>query len=174
MIFGSGVPKIQNLDGSIIISFNDLDYSVGDMKPTFRRNVNESIFTGERHVHYKGRHCSIEINITGGVDRDMILGFESLLFDTVWFYRHYENSHRKLKCYVKNMKPYYYKNLKAKDALLIVLETVEFFNDTAGSIPSPDGSYPFASGFDEYFTDNADTKYTDEEGNDYIITGGNE
>jgi hypothetical protein len=166
-IYGSGDPVISSqmlggeipLEGTTIIRNN----------PEYNRDqiINKSIITGKKHIHFNGKHHVFKLTILNAT-RNLIDALELAEGTEVTYQPYGDNSNRVIPCFLTRSTPFNYKNLNSVDAVIIEMETIDYWQDTAATLLDDSGDNPIGT-YEGYLIDENSDYIVDESGNKIII-----
>jgi len=176
MIFGNGKPKI-------VIGSDVIDYSSGDdlgclinidysyLKPD--NVINKSVLTGARIIHKKGDYAAFKLTVVSPASwsKDRFNSHYGRVYNllksapTVTFFPTSDLGYS-VKCYVKNIKPYYHRNNIFCDAYILELESDSYVSQTFSTVATPTADPTSTTSTDPFYvslscsTADAEIRYT--------------
>ena len=176
MIFGKDKPKI-------LASSEIIDYNVGDDKGclvkldyTYLKPDNviyKSVFNGNRSILKKGDYAAFKLTVVSPASwsKDRFNSHYGRVYNllksapTVTFFPTSDLGYS-VKCYVKNIKPYYHRNNIFCDAYILELESDSYVSQTFNTVSTPTADPTSTTSTDPFYvslscsTSDAEIRYT--------------
>ena len=166
-VFGSGNPVITSsliggelpLEGTTIIRNN----------PGYERDqiINKSKLTGKKHIHNQGKHQVFKLTVLGAT-RNLLDAAERVEGSEVTYQPYDDNTNRIIPCFLTKSTPFHYNNINEADAVIIELETIDYWEDTAATLLDTSGDNPIGT-YEGNLIDENGNNIVDELGNKIII-----